>query len=159
MTGVVKVVRAALDPRCTASRTLRKDGCAVSLKEAPTPRVIVDFDKPGSPQGRSQVRCDYLVVADGNTAFAWVAPLELKKGKLQTSQVVRQLRAGANAAERYVAANKEVRFRPVAAVGKVSKKADREKLRLRANRVRFHHHVEVVRLISCGDALTKALRL
>ena len=43
---------------------LRKEGCKVSLNDAPEPRLIVDFDKPGSPLGQNQTRCDYLFVAD-----------------------------------------------------------------------------------------------
>ena len=51
MTGLVKAVAGMLDQRCMVSGRLKKEGCAVSLKDAPAPRLIVDFDKPGSPLG------------------------------------------------------------------------------------------------------------
>ena len=63
MSGLVQRVRARVDDRCIATR-IRKQGCSVSLDGAPAPRVIVDFDKLGSPLGPSDQRCDYLFVAD-----------------------------------------------------------------------------------------------
>ncbi len=79
MMGLVEAVNAALDKNCTVSGKLKKKGCAVSLEGAPEPRLIVDFDKPGSPLGKSETRCDYLFVANGERCAGWIAPLELKK--------------------------------------------------------------------------------
>ena len=121
----------------------------VSLKDAPRPRLIVDFDKPGSPLGQSETRCDYLFVANGGRCADWIAPLELKRGSLHAGHVVRQLRAGATAAEGLVSRNKKVRFRPTAVYGGIHK--------AQINKVEFHGRVEAIRLIKCGASLTKAL--
>ena len=156
MMGLVDAVTAALDKNCTASSRLKKKGCAVSLKHAPEPCLIVDFDKTGSPLGKSETRCDYLFVANEVSCAGWIAPLELKKGSLEAGKVVRQLRAGAKAAEKFVSPSEKIKFRPAVAVGNVHK-AEIYKLRAVSNKVRFHSHVEAIRLIKCGDPLQKAL--
>ena len=156
MTGLVQTVCEALDKRCLARGKLNKDGCKVSLKDAPGPRLIIDFDKPGSPLGPSQTRCDYLFVADGDKSSGWVAPLELKNGRLHANQAVRQLRAGARAAEQLVPSGEQIKFRPVAVSGSASK-AERNRLKGKDGGIRFHGCVEPVRLLSCGAPLTEAL--
>ena len=152
MTGIVEAVADILDQRCMVGR-LRKEGCKVSLKDAPEPRLIVDFDKPGSPLEQNQTRCDYLFVADSGECVGWIAPLELKRGSLQAGEVVRQLRAGAKAAEKFVSPNEKMKFRPTAAFGNIHR-AEITKLK---EKIRFHGHVEAIRLIKCGDSLRKAL--
>ncbi len=154
--GLVESVRGRIDPECLVSR-MRKEGCTVSLKDAPRERLIVDFDKPGGPVGGEGRRCDYLFVADGAQDEAgWVAPLELKKGALRASEVVRQLRAGAEAAERLVPGGLRPAFRPVAAYGSIHK-LERTALRERRNLIAFRGRMEAVRLMKCGDRLKKAL--
>lgn len=157
MTGLVAAVAAALGNNCTASHKLKKEGCAVSLRDAPKECLIVDFDKPGSPLGPSAARCDYLFVANGGSCAGWIAPLELKKGDLKADKVVPQLQAGATAAENIVSSEEEVKFRPTAAFGSTIRKAERDKLKRENNKVQFHSHVEAVRLIKCGEPLRKAL--
>ncbi len=125
------------------------------MTDAPTPNLIVDFDRPGSPLGLGQTRCDYLFVAE-NDKGDWIAPLELKRGCLQADEVVRQLQAGASAAEQLVSSNDSVRFRPVAASGSTPK-AERDKLKNKRSKVRFHGQAEAIRLISCGASLVGAL--
>ncbi|MCE2519758.1 MAG: hypothetical protein J4G15_08020 [Alphaproteobacteria bacterium] len=126
------------------------------LTDAPEPRLIVDFDRPGSPLAREVTRCDYLLIAEDRQEFGWVAPLELKRGQLHADQVVRQLQAGASAAEKLVSEDEATRFRPVAASGSVSKH-ERIRLKNRRNMIRFHGHMQPVRLMSCGGSLVKAL--
>ena len=155
MTGLVDTVRARVEDTCVAAGGLRKEGCSVSLRGAPRPRLIVDFDKPGSPLTRTETRCDYLLVAEVKNQPGWVTLLELKKGRLDAGKAVSQLKAGSRAAEELVPRTMEVNFRPAVASG--GNKSEREKLRDKKNRVKFHEAVEYVRLISCGDPLTKAL--
>ena len=85
------------------------------------------------------------------------AVLELKRGRLHAEQVVRQLRAGAPAAEKLVPQGEAIMFRPIAASGSTPRH-ERTKLRSRASAIRFHGHVEPVRLMSCGAKLVMALR-
>ena len=156
MTGLVENVRNTLDQRCLVNGGLKKRGCKVSIKGAPSPRLIVDFDKPGSPLGSHQTRCDYLFFAEDAEGLGWVAPLELKRGRLHADEVVRQLQAGACAAEELVSSNEPVTFRPVAASGRKSK-AERNKLKSKGSRVWFHGRAKAVKLISCGAPLAGAL--
>ena len=98
MSGLAARIRANVDGRCIATR-IRKDGCSVSLNGVPSDRLIVDLDKPGSPLGQADARCDYLFVAEDGAGAGWVAPMELTRGRCVASKFVRQLRAGASAAD------------------------------------------------------------
>ena len=156
MTGLVQGVRAKLAPECFVGGKMKREGCAVSLKNAPKTRAIVDFDKPGSPLGPDESRCDYLFVAEGDGGPGWVAPLEVKKGSLEAAEVLRQLRAGASAAEKLVPRGAPIAFRPIAVSGSTPK-AERNRLKDRSAKIRFHNREEAVRLLSCGEPLMKAL--
>jgi len=83
--------------------------------------------------------------------------LELKKGRFHAGRAVRQLQAGATAAETFVPRKSTITFRPVAASSNTPK-AERNMLKVKANKIRFHNHAEVVRLMSCGAALVHMLR-
>ena len=155
MTHLVNRARNAISLRCIGHK-LRKRGCTVSLAGAPAPRLIVDFDKPGSPLRSSSTRCDYLFIAIGDDNFGWVAPLELKKGRLDAAKVVGQLQKGAFAAERLISSAEPIRLRPVAVTGGPTSKAERDKLKKK--RVRLHGCVEAVRRLKCGDTLVHQLR-
>lgn len=157
MTGLVGTVHGMVNNTCIENRGIKKEGCSVSLKDAPQPRLIIDFDKPGSPLGKNQTRCDYLFVAEDPSKSGWVVPLELKKGQLDTSGIVRQLKAGAYAASQLVPNTMAVNFRPVVAYGGGIHTAERNALKANRNKVRFHGTAEPVRLIKCGEQLTKAL--
>lgn len=157
MTGFVKRVRQKLAPSCIVKGRLRKEGCQVRMTGAPDPRLIVDFDKPGAPLSSSTVRCDYLLIAEGADGFGRVVLLELKRGRLHAGQVVRQLQQGASAAEDFISRDERVKFFPVAASGSASKH-DRNALRKKTSKVRFHGHAEAVRRISCRENLADVLR-
>lgn len=156
MTGLVAAVRAKLDRRCLATGRLNKSGCGITMKDAPQPRVVVDFDKPGAPARRDGPRCDYLFIAEGGDGCFWVAPLELKKGRLHAGEIVSQLRAGAETAERLVPSGEKAAFRPIVAAGGIPK-AERNELKKADNKVRFHGRREEVRLMQCGAPLVRAL--
>ena len=129
----------------------------MSLKDAPRERLVVDFDKPGAPVRRDGRKCDYLFIADGEQGGAgWVAPLELKRGSLRASEVVAQLRAGAEIADRLVPRGLQPAFRPTVAFGSI-RKLERNALREPRNRIVFRGQQELVRQIKCGDRLIKAL--
>lgn len=155
MTNLVNRVRKALSPQCIGHK-LRKEGYTVSLAGAPAPRLIVDFDKPGSPLRSSSTRCDYLFIAEGEDNFGWVAPLELKKGRLHAAEVVRQLQEGALAAETLISPREPIRFRPLAVTGGTTSKAERNRLK-KEKSIRLHECKEAVRLLTCGDALVQKL--
>ena len=156
MTGLVSGVRNKLDPKCVWKNPLKKNGCKVLLTGAPHPRLVVDFDKPGSPLRGTDTRCDYLFIAEKNQSQGWIAPLELQKGKLHASKVANQLKAGAKVAQRLISPKNPIKFRPTAVYSGSIHKRERRLLREKRNRIRFHKQIEGVRLISCGEMLTNA---
>lgn len=158
MTDLLRVVRDRLDMRCLVRGGLRKEGCQVLMNGTAQRRLVIDFDKPGSPLGPDSSRCDFLFIAEGDNAIGWVAPLELKRGRLHANEVVRQLRAGASVAEELIARGTPVAFRPIAASRGISK-AERNLLRQKNNEIGFHGRREAVRLLSCGEQLVRALRV
>ncbi len=114
MPDIIDAIKAALPAGCQAPQC-RKGSCSLSMKDAPTNRVLIDLDSDDAPVRRNQERCDYIFVAQANDTR--VAALELKGGKLDASEVVRQLRAGARLAERIVPADAPVRFAAIAVHG------------------------------------------
>ena len=157
MSGLVQRVRANVDVQCVVAE-MDKEGCRVSLDGAPAPRLIVDLDERGSPLGHPNRRCDYLFFGDDNDGGAdWVAPLELKRGRFRAGQCLRQLKAGAQAADELVPENAKVRFRPIAVYGGVLHSAQLLRLR-RYGGIIFRDIHEPVRLLKCCEALTDQLR-
>lgn len=154
--GLIGEVRENVSQEYLSSRC-RRDGCSISLEGAPNQRLIIDFDKPNPLLGEHDTRCDFLFIAEEeNDESSWVAPLELKRGGIDASEVIKQLQAGARAAERLIPQNEPVRFRPVAASGS-RHRAELNKLKQKTSRIRFHGSMEYVRLMSCGAPLIQAL--
>jgi len=109
----------------------------------------------GRHWGADETRCDYLLIAEGKFhAGGLVVVLELKRGKLHADMIVKQLQAGASAAEKLVPQGRRVAFRPIAASGSTPK---HERMKLRQRKIKFHGHSESIRLMSCGGVLAKAL--
>ena len=96
MNGFAHGVRQRIaDRRCLVA-DVDKDGCSVSLTDAPPSRAIVDLDADGSPLGPTRVKCDYLFFADPNL----FAPIEFKNGEPNVKSAARQLRAGGRGGRR-----------------------------------------------------------
>ena len=158
MTSLPERVRCRIeDKRCLVKRgPLRKHGCELKMTDAPEDRVVVDFDKRGSPlPADDKPRCDYLLVAEDEGRPAWVVVLELKRGQLHTDHVVRQLQAGASAAGKLVPEGSEFCFRAIVATGRVNKH-QWNKLK-KTNRVTLRGKSEPVLRVACGSRLADAL--
>ena len=139
---------------CLAERC-RRAGCSVTLKDAPSPHLIIDVDCKKLPIGPSDPKCDFIFLSDEGKL---VVPIELKKGNPDASQIVGQLRAGAALAERIVPDDVKVQFRPVAAYGGRAHPIELRQFRRPHNFVRFRGRPLEVKLLSCGDSLAKALK-
>ena len=155
MTGLVDPVRQRVCEQCLVEEC-DKNGCSVSLDDAPQPYLVIDLDRPNSPVRQSQKRCDYLFFADERSNRSWVVPMEIKNSEMKVSKVIRQLRAGARVAQKLVSSNSAISFRPVAVVRELHKDA-REKLRKGNSEVSFRGRSERIRVLVCGDPVTKAL--
>ena len=127
------------------------------MGEVPGSCLIIDFDKPGSPLSSNERRCDYLLVIEDWKRGNWVVPLEFKRGRLDASQVIGQLQAGASAAEKIVPKDNSTHLCPVAVHRGISKH-EHNSLRNKGE-IRFHEHTERVRLMPCGDSLDDTLKV
>ena len=154
MTSLVEHVRSSTPPDCIAGRC-RREGCTVSLTGAPRPFVMIDMDCDELQINRASRRCDFMFVSDEGR---WVVPLELKRGRLNAGEIVAQLRAGAQFADRVIPKGATVQFRPVAVCGGKVHRIQHTKLRSKASRIRFRGRFESIKLLKCGQALTQALR-
>lgn len=158
MTGLVESVRRKISKKCSQSlidRFRKKEGCGISLKGAPIPRVIIDFDQ--CPQLKEQRRCDYLFVAQtSDNKSDWVVALELKKGKANISEAARQLEAGALTAEQFIPQSFKTYFLPVLVYGGTLHSAERKKIK--HNQVNFRNGSQPIRLMRCNTPLKTVLR-
>lgn len=127
----------------------------MSLPSKCRQRVLIDMDHRESPAEKHGKRCDFLFVGEAK-GEGWIVPIELKKGKASSSEVVPQLQAGAKVAEQVVPKNAELRFRPVAAYGRI-RKHERNLFREEKNKIRFREMREPILLIECGSSLDQSI--
>lgn len=154
MADLVSQIRRKLPNECFATGRLRKKGCSVSLKNAPTPSVTTDMDKPQAPVGQDETKCDYIFIGGSSNVF--LVPLELKRSKLDASDALKQLQAGANIADtRIIPKGEGVQFQPVAVCG--GKIHRNERRRLSQRQIRFRGKHSNIQLLKCGDSLIKVL--
>ena len=107
----------------------------------------------------NSTRCDYLFVGE-NSKKTWVAPLELKSGRVKSiSHVVKQLEGGARLAEKLLpqglGRGLEFRFVPVLAHDKTLSGPERKKLL--AKTIRLRGYVGKIKTLKCGGQLASAL--
>lgn len=81
--------------------------------------------------------------------------MELKRGDVRASQVVRQLQSGARKVESLVSEGRNVKFRPIAVHKGIHSYHKKELKKLSVN---FFRRSTRVRLLSCGTALIKAMK-
>ena len=156
MTRLVSGILCKADSDAIVKGGLKKEGCKVSLRGAPDIRgwlsTLIGQGRLWESEKQNAIICWRLAAIAGR---GWLVLLELKRGRLDAAQVVKQLRAGAGAAEDLVPVGVPVRFRPVAATGSTPK-AERQKLR-RIGNIRFRGQQEDVRLMSCGAPIAEVL--
>ena len=86
MNGTVAAIANKIPDGCHVTRC-NKDRCGIELAEAPSMRVIVDMDCDVLSIPNNWKRCDYLFVGEDQNE-TWVAPIELKSGRLSVSEVL-----------------------------------------------------------------------
>ena len=92
MADLVNQIKQNLPDGCFAKGKLSKEGCTVSLKGAPRPSIKIDMDNKTVLVKQGETKCDYIFIGGCDDVF--LVPLELMKGKLDASKVVKQLQAG-----------------------------------------------------------------
>lgn len=157
MTGFVNEFAEKYQNAIETSRTLNKQGCRVPLENAPSPFVVIDLDKKGSPLARQDSRCDYLFISENQDGSCIFSPLELKKGALDAGKVVKQLQAGAGLLENHPTFSENAKLVPVAVSGK-STKAQLSRFAKSNYQVRFKGRFVKISHMKCGQNLADALR-
>lgn len=155
MNNLVGQISDSLPDGCFTTGKLRKEGCSVSLKNAPTPSITIDMDKPHAPVEQSETKCDYIFIGGANNVL--VVPLELTKQDLKARKIVRQLRAGADIATRIIPSGEFFQFQPVGVCGGKIHRAERDVLLKSSSKIRFRGKRFNIRLLKCGQPLINAL--
>ena len=120
-------------------------------------RVIVDMDCKTLDLRNFRSRCDCIFVGYHEEAD-WVAPVELKRGGVEASQVSKQVQAGATfAEEKILYSGVKVRFRPIVAYGRVHRNQTLE-LKKKRHWVKFQNKSYEIMLIRKGKPLADALK-
>lgn len=152
--SLVSQLKRTLNADCL-TRRCRKNNCSLTMGNIPAPFILVDMDHKQAPKrGEGAKKCDYILIGDDDKE-AWVAPLELKGGKFNASDVVEQLQAGAGVAESIVPSAAETRFRPIVVHGRGIHRAELERLQKR--RIRYRNRDYPVGKARCGTSLMDAL--
>lgn len=126
----------------------------MNTRRSPKPSILIDVDKASTSKNEKQTtRCDFIFV--GGSDESWVVPIELKKGPAKSSEVVKQLEAGAQFMDRLIPRNIPVRFRLVVAFRGIRKQQANE---LKKRKIRFRGKEVQVKLLRCGGSLVSALR-
>lgn len=155
MASLVSQIRETVSDECLAKRC-KKEGCSVPLKNAPEPSILIDMDSPQAPVGQNKSRCDYIFI--GGSSSVLLVPLELKRGKPNASETVRQLQAGADIADSQIIPRREpVRFLPVVVHGGSLRRPELIQFRAKPNRIRFRGKWTNIKLARCGTPLIEAL--
>lgn len=118
-------------------------------------RILVDMDCDALSIPNNWKRCDYLFVGEESNE-TWVAPIELKSGRLSVSAVSVQLEGGTRMANMWLPQGVTLQFAPVLAHGK---KIHRNDLKtLRAKKLQLRGQRKGIAVIKCGDQLSKGLK-
>ena len=155
MTTLLERIDAQVSATCRA-KSCRKAGCRLKLSGLPRRHRLIDMDHADAPGPADGGRCDYLYFDDNGNAPGRVVSLELKSGSPKADEIVAQLQAGANVAERLVGDDIAVGFTPVATHG--GRMHRRRVDSLAENHVTFRRTKHRIELLKCGASLIDALR-
>lgn len=126
-----------------------RGGCRVYMTDLPTDCVIVDVDKACPAHELDGKRCDFVLFAERSKAPFLVAPVELKSGYVDVSEVVKQLQGGAAFAEQVGQIPSNTVCRPVLIHGKGRHRAQLNTLD--RNKVVFQGRKLTVKTARCGS--------
>ena len=156
MCELVEALKSNISSECHARRCT-KEGCNVPLKDAPAPHLLIDMDCSALEIPPDSGRCDFLFVGCESTHGAgWVVPLELKSGSPDATEIVEQLRAGAQFAQARIPAQHKPTFLPVAVYGGKPHRAESDKLK--KSRIPFRGKTYEISLKRCKTPMKNILR-
>ena len=154
MNGLVAQIAGGVPSRCHR-KDCRKKACAILLNGIPKNRVVVDLDCSSFNIPANMKRCDCLLVYEEKRAAIGVVLIELKSGRFQASQAVKQLCGGAIVADNLLPSGTSFEFVPVLAHGRGVHK--NQLLKLRALKIRLRNQTKRTALLRCGQELKMVL--
>ena len=132
-----------------------KEGCEVSLRNAPSPHLVINVDAPFFGL-ENESHCDFLFIScDCAGEDNWGVPLELKRGSPNATEMINQLKAGSGFAQDRIPAKHKTRFLPVGVYGGRLHTSQRD--RLRKARISFRGKKYEIELVRCGTPLKNVL--
>ena len=147
MSAALDGIRAKVGAR-NCDRSCSRDGCCVDLTDVPTDRIIVDVDKAFPAHEQGGRRCDFILFVDRSDGSILAAPVELKSGRTDVSEAVRQLRGGADFADRFAPQSSNVDCLPVLIHGRVLDRKERN--RLNRGKIVFRGREHTISTARCG---------
>ena len=154
---IAQEVRDAVSDACI-TRRCREEGCSLSLGGTSQQAFAIDMNHDDSPVDRNQTHCDFLFVGSlAGETDEWIVPIELKRGEISAGEARDQLQAGADAADRLVPRDLDLRFLPLAVSGSMAR-AERDQLRKSSHRIHFRRQMVLAERTRCGSELADILR-
>ena len=119
-----------------ATSPYTKEGCRVSMANIPTNRIVLDVDL-AFPTGRTNTnQCDFVLFYIDTVQSSLIGvPMELKRGDVDASEAIAQLREGARIIDNCTPNDVDVNLVLVLVHGGSMHRSQRN--RLRTARVRF----------------------
>ena len=154
MPSLIDIVASQIPRKCQV-HYCDQDRCSISLDTAPDNLLLVYMDCSALRIRKDKIRCDYLAIVEEENSI-WVAPIELKSGRVQAPHAIRQLQAGASFLEQMIPRDSLFELVPIVAYGRNIHPIDLQELR--ETTIRLHDQKSFAVLIPCGAPLNDALR-
>ena len=155
---LMDIVRAHTNPLCEVAEC-SDSGCSLSLRDVPSPYIVLNLEHSEAPQSETGRHCDFLFLGGSERDEGpWIALIELTTGTKRLSDLLGQLSGGADIAEALIPRGRRVRLKPIFAHrGSGLHRRDWKKLKDRTNRVTFRGQAVHVKVAKCGGSLASAL--
>ena len=147
MNGVLDGIRLRIGTD-NLTHSCDRNGCEVSMIDVPRDRVIVDADLAFLAHDQQGERCDFVVFFVSADRNLYAVPIELKSGGIPVAKTVRQLRKGAEFADRFAPEDPSPVCRPILIHGHPLTFRDRK--RLNRLKVAFRGLELTVKTARCG---------
>ena len=140
------------------SDSCRRDGCRVSMKDVPSPRIVVDMDKAFQTHEKSNKHCDFVLFFSSDAGETLLTvPIELKSGDVDASEVSEQLQQSADFAFRFAPKNLRSACRPILFHG--SSIHHKQRKTLNRAKVSYHGLNLTIKTARCNRPQNLALAL
>ena len=165
MSSMVAAVKDQVDEGCLQedNKKLSAKNCSLYLAGSPGPRLVIHFDKSGSPLGESDTKPDFLFLSDkggkdkkGQDGLGLLVPIELSAGRSKSALKIKdQLQAGVDWSDTAIPEQCQLQLLPIYC-GAIDN-FEKSQINKASFRIKFRGSKESVLLRQCGSKLTEAL--